>query len=57
MFERVVPCHSRCSRSPTERIIFLDFMRSDTQIESEQNTVSITAPSLFDISSAMKGVG
>ena len=34
----------------------LDFSRSSMKIESEQNTVSTAAPSLSDISSAMKGV-
>ena len=39
-----------------EKIIFLDFSRSGTQIIGGQNTVLITAPSLYDISSAMRGV-
>ena len=40
MSERVVPRHYGCSRGPMERIIFLDFSGSDTQIEVKQNMVS-----------------
>ena len=39
-----------------EKIIFLDFLGSGMQIEGGQNMVSIASSSLFDISSAMKGV-
>jgi len=39
-----------------EKIIFLEFSRSGKQIKGEQNIVSIAAPSLSDISSAMRGV-
>ena len=38
-------------------MIFLGFSGFDTQIEGGQNTVLIAALSLFDISSAMRGVG
>ena len=38
---RVVPCHSECSCSHREKIIFLDSLGSDTQIGGRQNTVSI----------------
>ena len=38
-------------------MIFLDFLGSGTQIEGGKNTVSTAAPSLFDISSVMRGVG
>ena len=40
-----------------KKITFLNFSRSGTQIEGKQNKVSTTVPSLFDISSAMRGVG
>ena len=38
-------------------MIFLGLSRSSTQIESGKNVESTTAHSLFDISSAMGGVG
>ena len=37
--------------------MFLGFSGFGTQIEGGQNTVSIVAPSLFDISITEKGVG
>ena len=40
-----------------EKIIFLEFSGSGTQIDGGQNTVSIATPSLSDILSAMRGVG
>ena len=40
-----------------EKIIFLKFSGSGMQIENEQNTVPTVYPSLFDILSAMRGVG
>ena len=40
-----------------KKIIFLNFSGSGTQIEGRQNTVSTTAPSLFNISSVMRDVG
>ena len=39
-----------------EKIIFLDFSGSGTQIEGKQNTISIATPFLSDILSAMRGV-
>ena len=35
---------------------FLDFLESSTQIEGEQNIISIAAPTLSNFSSAMRGV-
>ena len=40
LFDRVAPYHSRYSCNPTKKIIFLDFLRSGTQIKSVQNTIS-----------------
>ena len=39
-----------------EKMIFLDFSRSGTQIEGKQNTISTTALSLSNTSSAMRDV-
>ena len=50
MPERVAPHRSGCSCRPMEGMIFLDFSGSVTQIEGGQNTISIAAPSLSDIS-------
>ena len=57
MPEWVASCRFRCSHDPVERIIFLDFRGSGMQIEGGQNAVSTVAPSLFDISSAVRDVG
>ena len=38
-------------------MIFLGFLGFDMQIKGGQNTVSTSTPSLFDTSSAMRGVG
>ena len=37
-------------------MIFLNFLGSNMQIEGEQNTISIAALSLSNISSTMRGV-
>ena len=54
--EWVAPRCSRCSLVPMERMIFLNFLGSNMQIEGEQNTISIAALSLSNISSTMRGV-
>ena len=45
------------SRPYEEKIIFLEFSGSGMQIDDGQNMVSMVSPSLFDISSVMRGVG
>ena len=55
--EQVASCCFRCSHDPVERIIFLDFRGSGMQNKGGQNAVSTVAPSLFDISSAVRDVG
>ena len=40
-----------------EKLIFLKFLGSGMQIEGGQNMIFTTAPSLYDILIAMRGVG
>ena len=59
---RVLRCpnglrHVSLDASHGEKIIFSEFSGSSVQIEGKQNTISIVAPSLSNISSAKKGVG
>ena len=42
--------------APREKIIFLGFLGSGTQIVGGQNTISTATPSLSNISSAVRGV-